>query len=273
MEFIDKNLSEEGESIIEAFLKRLQQSSVYPKDLYEVFKSDKDENGKFSKDKLIKVLLKEQNGLCCYCMRQLKQEGEVDEITLEHIILNSISNNEDFNRYLKRKTVLNDKVCLANDFIEEHKTKVPPYPHTIAYENLTASCNGKFFSDSRRSYCCNLKRGNAYIEPIVLYPTIHDEIEYKLNGYAIWKNDTKDFSLMNILGLNDPVLKMIRRIWIFVKKEKININQEHRDIIINRLMETFGKEDSKETDEIEMLFNFKRDPYWNLLLKYSYFGR
>jgi hypothetical protein len=38
-------------------------------------------------------------------------------------------------------------------------------------------------------------------------------------------------------------------------------------------METFGKEDSKESDEIEMLFNFKRDPYWNLLLKYSYFGR
>lgn len=109
MEYIDKTkLRNEGEAIIDAFLKRLQEAGEYPDDLYEAFKSDKDENGEYSKDKLIKVLLTEQDNHCCYCMKKLDRNE--DEITLEHLILNSITERQKYNEYFKRNTVLNNKV-------------------------------------------------------------------------------------------------------------------------------------------------------------------
>lgn len=272
MEYIDKTkLRDEGEAIIDAFLERLQEAGKYPDDLYEAFKSDKDENGEYSKDKLIKVLLTEQENRCCYCMKKLNQEK--DEITLEHLILNSITERRKYNEYLKRYTVLNAKVCLAKDFINKNETNTPPYPHTVAYENLAASCNGKLFSRTEKIVqCCNLKRENKYMEPIVLYDTIHDEFEYTANGYTIWKNETAMFPTTSILGLNAPVLRMIRRIWLYAKDNQIDLEKTDRQKVLFELLGEFTDKEFAETNNLEILSNFLNDGYWKLLLKYSYFG-
>lgn len=270
MNYIDKiTQCAEGNAIIDAFLKRLHEGGKYPNDLYEAFKSDKD--GRYTKDKLIESLLAEQDNLCCYCMRELDQDE--DEVTLEHLILNSIAEQKEYNKYLKRDTVLNDKVCLAKDFIDKNETNTPPYPHTVAYENLTASCNGKFFSRCESVHCCNLKRGSKYIEPIVLYSTIHDEMEYKRSGYAIWKNETDLFPLTSKLGLNDPVLRMVRRIWLYVKDKGIDLEKVERQEVLYGLLNSFTDKEFSDISNFEMLSNFQNDGYWSLLLKYSYFGR
>ncbi|WP_175629958.1 hypothetical protein [Bacteroides acidifaciens] len=270
MEYIDKTTTgTAGEAIIDAFLKRLQEAGKYPNDLYEAFKSDKDENGNYSKDKLIKTLLAEQENRCCYCMKKLDQNE--DEITLEHLILNSITEREKYNDYLKRETVLSHKVCLAKEFIDKNEVNTPPYPHTVAYENLTASCNGKFFSRSESVHCCNLKRGNKYIRPIVLYSTIHDEFEYKNNGYAIWKNETDTLPLTSTLGLNDPILRMIRRIWLHVKTNQIDLEKTERQNVLNGVLGQFTNEEFSDINNFNILYNFQNDGYWNLFLKYSYF--
>lgn len=254
-------------------MERLQAQGQYPRDLYEAFKSDRDEEGNLSRDKLISVLLEEQQNRCCYCMRQL--DNNIDEITLEHLILNSITRHEEYDRYLEKETVLRHNVCLAKDFIDNNEQHVPPYPHTVAYQNLTASCNGRIVPGSKEVHCCNLKRCSDFIEPILLYETVHNEIRYKPNGTMLWVNECEESSkkmLVNILGLNDPVLRMIRRIWFYVKKEHINLFDVKRNNFIYKLMNSFSEEDFNNTQEIQMLLNFKNDTYWKLLEKYNYFG-
>lgn len=91
----------------------------------------------------------------------------------------------------------------------------------------------------------------------------------------LWVNECEESSkkmLVNILGLNDPVLRMIRRIWFYVKKEHINLFDVKRNNFIYKLMNSFSEEDFNNTQEIQMLLNFKNDTYWKLLEKYNYFG-
>lgn len=271
MEYIDKTaLEDEGEAIIGSFLKRLKaEGANYPQDLYQVFKSDKDETGVDSQAKLVDVLLKEQEYRCCYCMRRLTKENEV---TLEHLILNRITRQDEFITYFKRKTVLNEKVCLAFDFIHNDESKVPPYPHTVAYQNLTASCNGRIMSSSRTVYCCNLKRGKEYVEPVVLYDTIRAEIDYKQNGRAVWNGEQNSIPTLNKLGLNDAILRMVRRIWIYSKDNGIDLGTVERRTFLFDILSELSEEEFKDVNEFKMLLNFQTDTYWNLLKEYSYFG-
>lgn len=273
MEYIDKTvLQEEGEVIIRSFLYRLKiDGANYPRDLYEAFKSDKDEAGAYSKNKLIDVLLKEQNYHCCYCMRRLAKE---DKVTLEHLITNGTIEREKFVYYFKRKTVLDEKVCLASDFISHEYIEVPPFPHTIAYQNLTVSCNGQIKSESKTVYCCNLKREEKPIEPIVLYNTIRSEVSYKQNGRAVWNKEQELLPTLNKLGLNDGILQMIRRIWIYCKNKEVDLDSVERKTILYSILSEFSDEEfkNKHMSEFNMLFNFHQDSFWNLLKEYSYFG-
>lgn len=272
MEYIDKTkLEKEGEAIIQSFLKRLKENGQkYPKDLYEAFKSDKDEVGNNSRKKLIHLLLTEQKNRCCYCMQTLDIKN--DEITLEHIIINNITGPSEYTKYLIRDTILTKKVCLASTFIDNEKELVPPYPHTIAYQNLAASCNGNILhinGNSLTHSCCNLKRGNEYIEPIILYKTIREEIEYKTNGFAIWTQEKGTIPTLNILGLNNDTLRMIRRIWIYAKTINFDIltaNDPDKNKLLYRLLENIPDNESN------ILFNFTNATFWALLKKYDYFG-
>ena len=267
MEYIDKyNLGDEGEAIIDDFLNRVKDLDNYPQDLYKIFRTDKGADGISTRKKLIDILLREQNHRCCYCMRKLDEN--TDEITLEHIILNSIKDRAEFSQYFRRQTVLCDKTTLASEFISNKgEDDVPPYPHTVAYENLSASCNGRFFSKTEKPHCCNLKRGEKFLEPFILYHGIQNEFKYKIDGTVIWNAETSMVPSVVVLGLNNSMLKIIRRMWFYASKEDIDLKSADRNEFIKR----FTGEIVGDKEALALLNNFKTDGYWNLLMKYSYF--
>ncbi len=74
---------------------------------------------------------------------------------------------------------------------------------------------------------------------------------------------------VRILKLNQFILKMVRRIWFFCTDNGLNPHGGNRDEIINTM---FGFLDAGEANEANMLMNFKKDKYWNLLLQYDAFA-
>jgi hypothetical protein len=265
MEFIDKTVLEtRGEAIVTNFLRELKaEGATYPRDLYDTFKSAKNDEGILLKDLLTDLLMEEQHNYCCYCMRKLDAADE--EKTVEHLIPNKIKSKKEFDTYLNSETVLNDKtVCWADEFIEKEELNFPPYPHSIAYHNLSISCNGKISRSSNASHC-NLKRGNKYVKPFILHPQINKEFEYNTDGFVHWEDEQS----IDKLGLNTDLLRMIRRIWFYANKKESNL-LELNDSQRNKFLIELEKE--VPDDEWDMLFNFKSEPYWNLLKKYNYFA-
>ncbi|GHT61970.1 hypothetical protein FACS189451_05190 [Bacteroidia bacterium] len=271
MKFIDKTiLAIEAEAIVSAFLKELKvEGEAYPKDLYSAFKSVKNEENILLQNLLTNLLLKEQRNRCCYCMRKLDSEDE--EKTLEHLIPNKTKSKAIFDTYLNPETVLNDEnVCFAEDFINKQETKFPPYPHTIAYHNLSVSCNGKI-SRTDSAIHCNLKRGDEYVKPFILYSKISAEFEYKPDGYVIWKDNDKNRAkdALDELGLNTERLRIIRRIWFQAVQNNFSIT-ECTDIQKKEFLIKLEKE--VPNDELGILNDFKNNQkHWNLLKKYDYF--
>jgi hypothetical protein len=257
MEFIDKTkLADEAEKIIKAFLQMLKaENNRYPKDLYDAFKNAKNGNNVLLQDLLKAILLDEQHNRCCYCLKKLDLDNKT---TLEHIIPQSINDATKFNTYIDDNVVLNHSiVCLANDFVANQIVNYPPYPHTVAYQNLAVSCDSKTH--------CNNFRGNKDIKPIVFYKTITEDIEYESNGFAKWNKETEDIPTIEKLGLNDDTLKMIRRIWIYVLENNKSIDNQRDDIIVEL---SYGL----SKDEEDILWKFNNDKQWELLKQYDYFA-
>ena len=107
-----------------------------------------------SKPDCRKLMLSEQQNLCCYCLGRIHS----DNTTLEHIIPHKIEK-EKFNEYLV-VAVLTDNVIHKQDF-DRNVKEIPPlkYPHDIAYHNLIASCDSKTH--------CNHFRGDKPIYPLI----------------------------------------------------------------------------------------------------------
>ncbi|GHT58282.1 hypothetical protein AGMMS50239_02560 [Bacteroidia bacterium] len=254
MELIDKTKQKaEGETIILEFLKEF--GGHYKEKLYPEFRNP-------LKQKFIDLLLKEQNSRCCYCMRNLNAN-----IKIEHLIPQSTKIQTEFDKYINPNTVLNKtNVCLEDDFIKATDPQTPPFPHTVAYQNMTASCSGVDFLSQKKAKHCNSFRGSNYIKPIFLDETLKNKIEYKSDGTlsCIGEEDT-----LQKLGLNYAVLKMIRRIWLYTNKDcsdLMKFDDSQKNIFLIRL------EKEVPNEEYGMLKNFKNETYWNLLKKYDYFA-
>lgn len=143
--------------------------------------------GDLPKQALYEGLTEEQHGFCCYCMRSLtvKNEKTVKEgetvtkkknVTLEHVIPHKlkITAMEELARY-QAYAPLHKTLVELTDPKRPITTKITeaPYPHFIAYENLVASCDGKF-PNKKSSICCNNKRGLCIFRLVPLaVNTIH----------------------------------------------------------------------------------------------------
>ena len=262
MEFIDKTRGKAvADQRIEAFLRSL--NGNYPSDLYEALRAKTT-----VKDGLVKQLLRENNNRCCYCMR------DIQGTTLEHVILQSTNDRSEYERYFALDSELKKAgMVLEKDFLQS-PTVFPPYPHSIAHENLVPSCFGNLGSGSAK--CCNNKRGNRFIHPLIFRKTIEDEIEYKSNGSVVWKSEPSDqydpqalVSTITVLGLDCTELKVIRRIWCYLAQHNLSYDANRKEVIYNLI---FQPSNSEEEELLNMLLNFERDDYWNLLAKYSYFN-
>ncbi len=275
MKYIDKFQREkQGEQIITEFLDCFHnRMGTYPSDMYNAFNTEIDDvhnHTRFRQRLVDEVLMLEQNGLCCYCMRKLSVCGKV---TIEHIIPNHATDKEELDKYRKRATAL-DGLLHPDEFKSQIPIVYPPHPHPIAYQNLILSCDGDLFKENSKPACCNLKRMHAFLPPFVLYTNIMQKFTYTVDGWAEWTEDPKPpeskENAINILGLNKSVLRMVRRIWFFCNDNNLNPHRDKKDVVVNTMMGYLASPDMTE-GEANMLLNFKKDKYWNLLLEYEAF--
>ncbi len=292
MEFIDKTQTsniKHAHQLLDGFLNRCSQGVNWPSDLYDAMKSDKNPsvpNANTTYNELRKILLKENQHRCCYCMREIKEF----DTTLEHIIPNKVADQTKYDEYKQYYSQSDwQKMIFAKDFLKSPKWPYRSYPHTIAYENLIPSCNGKFArintplnshsGNSRVSKSCNNKRGNDFVIPFVINNQMVSEFKYKEDGRIVWtvdKNITgqerddlliKHKEAIDKLGLNCDELVAIRRIWFFLANNGLDLQKDKDRTIF------FLSEDDKLTQqEKDMLTNFWSENYWSLLEEYKYFN-
>lgn len=98
MEPVIKNKHAEAHTLIDGFLQRNKEKhgGAYTDDLYYYFNADKVPGQLKTRKALTKILLEEQHGRCCYCMRRIA-ELPPEEMSIEHVIVNHPKDEDDYN--------------------------------------------------------------------------------------------------------------------------------------------------------------------------------
>lgn len=274
METIVKKKHNEAHSLIDGFLQRHleKHGGKYVQDLYDYLCADWVPGQVKTKKALQNILLEEQNGRCCYCMKRI--EGlRPEQMSIEHVIVNHPNDANDYNQYLGRNSQLDKADIIRTDEFIEKQVPPPPYPHSVAYENMLMSCDGKCHVGSNTPFSCNNKRLHEFVVPLPLMPNINAEIKYMKDGYVYWNNETSSGILsVDILGLNNGVLRIIRRIWYKLAIDKINPQECNRQDLVYEVLGDMLDDGSTDAD-IQTLFLFANNNwYWELLLRFDYFN-
>lgn len=213
------------------------------------------------------VLLPEQAYCCCYCMRHIDDYS--DDASIEHIIPQHTSSDAEMNHYFSaRSNGLNNRnVCLTPNYVKRGDVGAP-YPHHVAYHNFAVACRE-----------CNRNRGRYEIEPLFLYAGIQEEVTYNRNtGEVEWVLDPVYSSLepelptLEKVGANRPLLKAIRAVWFYAKRNKLQPATANRDeLIYGTVGDSLAVNPTMSDDDLNAYLNLNTDEIWNLLLKYDYF--
>ena len=213
------------------------------------------------------VLLPEQSYRCCYCMRRIANHTE--DASIEHIIPQSVSSNTVINFYFStRSRYLNAaNVCLTQDYVRNGSVP-PPYPHHVAYHNSSIACRK-----------CNSNRSSKQIEPIFLYTGIKLEVDYnQFTGEVNWRNDpanayTYVLPTLDKVGLNRPILKAIRSVWFYLKRNGLGPTSATRcELIYGAVGDSLVAKPNMNNDDFDAYLSLDTDEMWKLFLKYDYFG-
>lgn len=146
------------------------------------------------KTELTNHLVAEQGAYCCYCMRRLHisdGRNHKKNVSLEHVVPHNISTENwerDKAKYRCFSTLIKNIVVCPKGKVENPYKKfgMPPFPHFLAYDNLVASCNGQTLDENAREvphHCCNLRRGNNYVEPLFFYADVESHVYYDSRGH------------------------------------------------------------------------------------------
>lgn len=270
MQFINKfKYKKKGHRIIKTFIK-----NKWDNDIQKYVNLNYNELKRYKRFKYL--LLKEQQGFCCYCMRKIS----FSEVTLEHVMPHHIEEKrrKDETKYytkfgrLKRKNIY---YCPDKDIPAFSKLHTPPYPHCIAHENLVASCKGKVFEGGEQYVlhkCCNNFRGNDKIIPLFFLPRIADLLQYEIDGTLTYVE--RYHPTITALNLMHPTLIFMRRIWAKIVINNISLNQVNRAMTDKNIRTDII--DDIDIDKTERK-NLRIDSYWNLLIEfywfYNYFQR
>jgi uncharacterized protein (TIGR02646 family) len=154
-----------------------------------------------AKDELRAALVKEQCGLCCYCM------GRV------------------FDNASKMKI--------------EHWRSKSRYPHLqLTYQNLLAACLGGEGQPEELQHC-DTRKGVRDLKFNPAYPEhqIDQRIRFELNGTITSDGEEFDTQLNEVLGLNLPLLKNRRKSVLTGMMEWWNTEKDrlHRSVPRERL--------------------------------------
>lgn len=283
MQYIDKSVHrEEGNRITLQYLEdiKIEDEQRYPVDYNNSFRIlPKKENSYYKQ--MVSVLLMNQRNYCCYCMRRLTGVGDT---TLEHIIPQS--SNTDRIKYYQRDEVpeLKNQIVLSGDFSHTINPLLEKLPHTVAYDNLVASCHGELpkiehIDDAviHDGQCCNNARGNEDIYPIFLL-NIPNLIIYHKSGQALegneeqWNEDVRKVILNT--RLNYESLRDIRRLWFVLKDnsiEEINRLGDNKDTRRDLIRDALYLTSLEQKDIDNLLIKFQKEEYWNTFLLYDWF--
>lgn len=224
MQFINKfKYKRKGHRIIKAFIK-----DKWNNDIQRYVNLNYNELKRIKAFKYL--LLKEQQGFCCYCMRKIP----FNEVTLEHVMphhLEDKKRKEEVKYYSKFGRLKRGKIyyCPDKEIPISPKLHTPPYPHCIAHENLVASCQGKVFEGGEKYIlhkCCNNFRGNDKIVPLFFIPRAAEIVRYEIDGTLTYFE--KYESTISSLNLMHSTLIFMRKIWAKIVINNISLNQVNK---------------------------------------------
>lgn len=145
-----------------------------PKSLTQHRKFDKtDYRGYSQKQELRESLAGEQRGICCYCMGRIYPNESTMKI--EHFLSHS------------------------------------GHPNLrLVYSNLFGACLGNMKAKAEE-HCDTFKKSKEFHFHMCSSGSIHSEIEYRNDGEIFSNNEKLNEELNNILNLNFPELKRVRK--------------------------------------------------------------
>lgn len=251
-------------------------------------------DGGLYRRRLTNILLDNQNGCCCYCMRKIKtaqrEEYSDEVVTREHIIPRGFTRNNKHtvtSYYQQSPELASDKVILTDEFEDvthDQRADLPPYPHKVAYNNLVASCNGTFpyirnDRQNKPKICCNECRVEHDAFPVYFMQDIETYIDYRPNGEVQAKThipqdiQNKINDVITNARLDCDPLKEIRRLWYILSHEcKENIYScrtvEQRDYLLSKMLykSEFFTESNAALHE-----KFIKEEFWQTFMLYDYF--
>lgn len=234
--------------------------------------------------KLREVLVKEQNALCCYCMRKLLLGDLSCNVTLEHIVPHKITEKQwddekQSDEYFKFPCLKSDyiSICYKAELTNpEIKISGLPHPHFISYYNLVASCDGGVLQNLTSSakvepsHCCNNKRGNAFVKPVYLDASLVAKVGYEKDGTIDFAEDLEDCGIDGILNLNDIALKSVRKFWRCVAETEYAVLDIDAACGDKKLREEII-DDVSPASSTEWDFLKHNDSAWQWFSEYSWF--
>lgn len=242
---------------------------------------------------MTRLLLAEQNGLCCYCLRRLKiaqTDKEARQITIEHIIPRSSETEADVAYYRSAPGLSSAEVEVTAIYEgPTYPQNSGAQPHKVAYNNLTASCNGSFpvadTSDTENAYnllpaqCCNLKRISAPAYPVYFMSDIAQRVDYAINGTIRAISDEPQHTLIETVikntGLNCDGLTDIRYMWYLLRNvpqqdiTACNHSHDKRLLLLSAIL--FSLPIEKYDSANKLLVKFMKDSYWDTFILYDAF--
>ena len=218
------------------------------------------------------LLHREQNELCCYCMRSLNLE-EKGLHTIEHVMPHNVKDT-DVAFYYSNVPHLRKLVCrLKIDKTTPRLKVMSPYPHFCAYENLVLSCSGAIYATDKPETeiirnlheCCNNARGDLKILPVFFE---NDSLfVYNDDGTMNFPEKYEDSIRILRLESNDN-LRLIRKTWS-------ELMWNHTISEVRHAIDDVGLRKRMLADTILNFYEVRRmekNQYWQLLYDYRWFG-
>jgi hypothetical protein len=266
MRYIDKDICrDEGNHLVNEYL-----DSCWNDAEKRYCNVDYDDFRRKYRFRLTDLFLRNQSNLCCYCMRNL-EDGE--RVTFEHIIPQT-ANETTRDYYRSAPNLSEDDVVLTSVFAHTENASYPPYPHTVAYNNLVASCDG-VFPDGTSALCCNNRRGDLTAYPVYYDANVSSKIVYSLDGIAISVDcDPLVSDMIDHTGLNCRILQDIRFVWSQLHEVSEDELTHCLDDVKNRealLLSVMFKSTDRMDYKLNLIVKFTKDNYWIKLMNYKFF--
>ena len=235
-------------------------------------------------DRMVRLLMSEQDNRCCYCLRRL-QEGVIgcdETVTIEHIVPQSFddSNSSEFVKYADFAPSIKENVSLTKIFETQPGVQsMPPFPHRVAYDNMVVSCNGSFPPGVKSSVCCNIKRESKLALPVYFRNDVSQFVEYLNNG-DIQANPASPYctelrEVISNAALDCPSLKEIRMVWFELSAHKLedikrcSTEADCEALLTNAFNASIGL--TNPIRAAELVDKFKKHDYWHTLMLYDAF--